>query len=65
MTQVPNSLIAFSRLLTTLLSPKPIILPSAPNHKGLSDRSEVLAHHHAIEQVRKVQANYQMQGWIR
>lgn len=64
MAQVSHKLSTLSHLAIALFTPKQQIL-AVPQDEQNPSNLEIVAHQRAIEQVRKVQANYQMQGWMR
>ncbi|MBD3886280.1 hypothetical protein IFO70_31800 [Phormidium tenue FACHB-886] len=64
MAQVSYKLSTLSRLAIALFTPKQQT-PALSQDEQNSSSLEMVAHQRAIEQVQKVRAIYQMQGWMR
>ena len=46
-------------------NPRPEITETCQSSKDSNYSTEIIAHHQTVERIRKVQAEYQIRGWIR
>lgn len=66
MVKVSNKINLLSRLATTVIAGhKQQMRDIFQSNKDSNHNTEITAHRQAVARIREIQAEYQMQGWIR